>query len=100
MPSDCNGIAVRPFNFLLSFMLRAYRFALRFILKGGVYLFFMLLGCGFAVSPSFAESDITYQIEGVEQDVLRNNIRIHLASLNVETSLLTDPYWQMKWALP
>ena len=94
MPSDCNGIAVRPFNFLLSFMLRAYRFALRFILKGGVYLFFMLLGCGFAVSPSFAESDITYQIEGVEQDVLRNNIRIHLASLNVETSLLTDPYWQ------
>jgi translocation and assembly module TamA len=41
-----------------------------------------------------AESDISYSISGVENSKLKENIRIHLNNLDVEKSLLSDPYWQ------
>ena len=43
---------------------------------------------------AFAEEGISYNIQGVKDDKLRNNIRLHLNSLDVEKALLTDPYWQ------
>lgn len=43
---------------------------------------------------SFAEESITYDIKGVDDSKLRNNIRLHLNGLDVEKALLTDPYWQ------
>lgn len=42
----------------------------------------------------YAQAPITYNIQGVEDDKLRNNIRLHLNNLDVEKALLTDPYWQ------
>ncbi|MHC6646964.1 autotransporter assembly complex protein TamA [Alteromonas sp. HB246098] len=43
---------------------------------------------------SFAQESITYDVQGVEDAKLRNNIRLHLSGLDVEKALLTDPYWQ------
>lgn len=43
---------------------------------------------------SLAQESITYDIQGVEDAKLRNNIRLHLGGLDVEKALLTDPYWQ------
>ena len=43
---------------------------------------------------SFAQESITYDIKGVDDSKLRNNIRLHLNGLDVEKALLTDPYWQ------
>ena len=48
----------------------------------------------FIATCSWAQASITYDIKGVEQDKLRNNIRVHLSNLDVEKALLTDPYWQ------
>ena len=45
-------------------------------------------------TASFAQESITYDIQGVEDSKLRNNIRLHLNGLDVEKALLTDPYWQ------
>ena len=56
-------------------------------------LLWLLISLGIS-SYGFAQSPISYHIEGVEQDLLRNNIRLHLNSLDVEKGLLTDPYWQ------
>ncbi|KTF07530.1 surface antigen D15 [marine sediment metagenome] len=43
---------------------------------------------------SLAQESITYDVEGVEDAKLRNNIRLHLSGLDVEKALLADPYWQ------
>ena len=43
---------------------------------------------------SLAQESITYDVQGVEDAKLRNNIRLHLGGLDVEKALLTDPYWQ------
>lgn len=48
-------------------------------------LWLLSISCAHAVS---------YTIKGVTQDKLKNNIRIHLANLDVETELLFDPFWQ------
>jgi translocation and assembly module TamA len=45
-------------------------------------------------STAQAQEGISYNIQGVKDDKLRNNIRLHLNSLDVEKALLTDPYWQ------
>jgi len=37
---------------------------------------------------------VTYTIKGVPQEKLKENIRVHLSSLDVETTLLEDPFWQ------
>ncbi|CAD5246940.1 Outer membrane protein assembly factor [Alteromonas sp. 38] len=37
---------------------------------------------------------VTYKINGVKQDKLKDNIRLHLNNLDVETELLNDPFWQ------
>ena len=39
---------------------------------------------------------VSYTIKGVKQDKLKNNIQLHLKTLDVETALLHDPYWQDK----
>lgn len=46
------------------------------------------------LNNSYAQEPISYNIQGVEDAQLRNNIRLHLNSLDVEKTLLTDPYWQ------
>ncbi|BCO21050.1 outer membrane protein assembly factor [Alteromonas sp. KC3] len=53
-----------------------------------------LLALFFIATCSWAQASITYDIKGVEQDKLRNNVRVHLGNLDVEKNLLTDPYWQ------
>lgn len=45
-------------------------------------------------NESFAQTSVTYDIKGVTQDKLRNNIRLYLQSLDVEKELLREPYWQ------
>lgn len=45
-------------------------------------------------TTSLAQDSITYDVQGVEDGKLRNNIRLHLSGLDVEKALLTDPYWQ------
>lgn len=45
-------------------------------------------------TTSLAQESITYDVQGVEDGKLRNNIRLHLSGLDVEKALLTDPYWQ------
>ena len=37
---------------------------------------------------------VSYKINGVKQDKLKDNIRLHLNNLDVETELLNDPFWQ------
>ncbi len=37
---------------------------------------------------------ISYSIKGVKQDAIKDNIRLHLNNLDVETGLLDDPFWQ------
>ena len=37
---------------------------------------------------------ISYSIKGVKQDAIKDNIRLHLNNLDVETALLDDPFWQ------
>lgn len=41
-----------------------------------------------------AQSEISYSISGVEDSKVKENIRVHLNNLDVEKSLLSDPYWQ------
>lgn len=43
---------------------------------------------------SLAQESITYDVQGVEDAKLRNNIRLHLSGLDVEKALLANPYWQ------
>ena len=41
-----------------------------------------------------AQTPVTYELLGVEQDNIRKNIRVHLSNLDVEKKLLDNPYWR------
>lgn len=58
-----------------------------------VYGFVCIFTC-FMLPVAYAQEPISYNIQGVENDKLRNNIQLHLNNLDVEKALLTDPYWQ------
>ncbi|BFT32022.1 autotransporter assembly complex family protein [Alteromonas sp. D210916BOD_24] len=62
--------------------------------KAALALAFGCLTASAICSHAYAQGPISYNIQGVEQDKLLNNIRLHLKSLDVEKALLTDPYWQ------
>jgi len=97
MPFNCNDIAGHMLRFLYQALNSLQRLSSTCALVTRIQalrVVFAFFSCFLAIPLSHAESNITYQIEGVEKDVLRNNIRIHLANLSVETALLSDPYWQ------
>ena len=56
--------------------------------------YFAFLALFFAAAFSWAQTPITYDITGVDQDNIRNNIRVHLNNLDVEKKLLDNPYWR------
>lgn len=86
MPSIWTGLASLQDPLFRQFMLKTFKTHL--VLMCGVLL---SLICTLA---STAQEGISYNIQGVKDDKLRNNIRLHLNSLDVEKALLTDPYWQ------
>lgn len=43
------------------------------------------------LTPAMA---LDFEIKGVEQDNLKDNIRLHLKSLNISQDALNDPFWQ------
>ncbi|MEC9061975.1 MAG: POTRA domain-containing protein [Pseudomonadota bacterium] len=88
MPSIWSGLASLQDQLFRQFMFRASKAAS--LLVRGVLC--SLVSALFTFSH--AQESISYDIQGVEDDKLRNNIRLHLNSLDVEKSLLTDPYWQ------
>ena len=88
MPSIWSGLASLQDPLFRQFMLKTFKTHL--VLMCGVLL---SLICTLA-STAQAQEGISYNIQGVKDDKLRNNIRLHLNSLDVEKALLTDPYWQ------
>ncbi len=88
MPSIWTGLASLQAPLFRQFMLKTFKTHL--VLMCGVLL---SLICTLA-STAQAQEGISYNIQGVKDDKLRNNIRLHLNSLDVEKALLTDPYWQ------
>ena len=88
MPSIWTGLASLQDPLFRQFMLKTFKTHL--VLMCGVLL---SLICTLA-STAQAQEGISYNIQGVKDDKLRNNIRLHLNSLDVEKALLTDPYWQ------
>lgn len=56
-------------------------------------VFFLLLAL-FTLSASPVYAELSFKIEGVEQDKLKNNIRVHLKSLKISQEALSDPFWQ------
>lgn len=74
--------------FFRQFMLRTFQ-ATPLLTKAACCTLLWLL-----CMASFAQESITYDIKGVHDSKLRNNIRLHLNGLDVEKALLTDPYWQ------
>ena len=88
MPSIWSGLASLQDHLFRQFMFRITK-AVR-VLVGSTLC---TLACAL-FTFSHAQDPISYNIQGVEDDKLRNNIRLHLNSLDVEKSLLTDPYWQ------
>ena len=88
MPSIWSGLASLQDHLFRQFMFRITK-AVR-VLVGGTLC---TLACAL-FTFSHAQDPISYNIQGVEDDKLRNNIRLHLNSLDVEKSLLTDPFWQ------
>ncbi|NMH60709.1 autotransporter assembly complex protein TamA [Alteromonas ponticola] len=51
----------------------------------------VILCCLFSSFSSYA---LEYDIKGVDDDKLQDNIRLHLNNLNIEPSSLTDPFWR------
>ena len=88
MPSIWTGLASLQDPLFRQFMLKTFKTHL--VLMCGVLL---SLICTLA-STAQAQEGISYNIQAVKDDKLRNNIRLHLNSLDVEKALLTDPYWQ------
>ena len=88
MPAIWTGRASLQDPLFRQFMLKTFKTHL--VLMCGVLL---SLICTLA-STAQAQEGISYNIQGVKDDKLRNNIRLHLNSLDVEKALLTDPYWQ------
>lgn len=88
MPSTWSGLATLQglfFRQLVRKTSKAYS-----LLARGLLCMQLCLLC----TVSLAQESITYDIQGVEDAKLRNNIRLHLGGLDVEKALLTDPYWQ------
>ena len=88
MPSTWSGLATLQglfFRQLVRKTSKAYS-----LLARGLLCVQLCLLC----TVSLAQESITYDIQGVEDAKLRNNIRLHLGGLDVEKALLTDPYWQ------
>lgn len=88
MPSTWSGLATLQglfFRQLVRKTSKAYS-----LLARGLLCVQLCMLC----TVSLAQESITYDIQGVEDAKLRNNIRLHLGGLGVEKALLTDPYWQ------
>lgn len=88
MPSTWSGLASLQdlfFRQLVRKIFKAYS-----LLAKGLLCVQLCLLC----TVSLAQESITYDVQGVEDAKLRNNIRLHLSGLDVEKALLTDPYWQ------
>ena len=88
MPSIWTGLASLQDPLFRQFMLKTFKTHL--VLMCGVLLSLICM----LASTAQAQEGISYNIQGVKDDKLRNNIRLHLNSLDVEKALLTDPYWQ------
>jgi len=88
MPSIWTGLASLQDPLFRQFMLKTFKTHL--VLMCGVLLSLIYT----LASTAQAQEGISYNIQGVKDDKLRNNIRLHLNSLDVEKALLTDPYWQ------
>ncbi|QGX63669.1 autotransporter assembly complex protein TamA [Alteromonas mediterranea] len=88
MPSIWTGLASLQDPLFRQFVLKTFKTHL--VLMCGVLLSLL---CTLA-STAQAQEGFSYNIQGVKDDKLRNNIRLHLNSLDVEKALLTDPYWQ------
>ncbi|APE03650.1 outer membrane protein assembly factor [Alteromonas mediterranea] len=88
MPSIWTGLASLQDPLFRQFMLKTFKTHL--VLMCGVLLSLICT----LTSTAQAQEGISYNIQGVKDDKLRNNIRLHLNSLDVEKALLTDPYWQ------
>ena len=88
MPSTWSRFASLQDLFFRQFMLRTSQ-ATPLLTKAACCTLLWLL-----CMASFAQESITYDIKGVDDSKLRNNIRLHLNGLDVEKALLTDPYWQ------
>ena len=88
MPSTWSRLASLQDLFFRQFMLRTSQ-ATPLLTKAACCTLLWLL-----CMASFAQESITYDIKGVDDSKLRNNIRLHLNGLDVEKALLTDPYWQ------
>ncbi|NDV90818.1 BamA/TamA family outer membrane protein [Alteromonas sp. 345S023] len=82
-----------PLFFLLLHLKQLVRFSalLRWQARGLKTLLTVGLLSVLSISQAYA---VSYTIKGVKQDKLKNNIRIHLANLDVDTELLFDPFWQ------
>ena len=88
MPSTWSGLATLQGLFSRQ-LVRKISKAYSLLAKALLYVQLCLL-----CTVSFAQESITYDVQGVEDAKLRNNIRLHLSGLDVEKALLTDPYWQ------
>lgn len=88
MPSTWSRLASLQDLFFRQFMLRTSQ-ATPLLTKAACCTLLWLL-----CMASFAQESIIYDIKGVDDSKLRNNIRLHLNGLDVEKALLTDPYWQ------
>lgn len=56
-----------------------------------VFVVLTALMAGFSGS---AQAELSFEIEGVEQDELEDNIRLHLNSLDISQEALNDPFWR------
>lgn len=88
MPSTWSGLATLQDLYFRQLVVRTSK-ASSLLTKG----LWCALVCFFCTALP-AQETITYEIQGVEDAKLRNNIRLHLNGLDVEKALLTDPYWQ------
>lgn len=88
MPSTWSGLATLQDLYFRQLVVRTSK-ASSLLTKG----LWCALVCLFCTSLP-AQETITYEIQGVEDAKLRNNIRLHLNGLDVEKALLTDFYWQ------
>ena len=88
MPSTWSGLATLQDLFFRQLVHRTSKAPS--LLAKGLWCTLLCLVCAI----SHAQESITYDIQGVEDAKLRNNIRLHLNGLDVEKALLTDPYWQ------
>lgn len=47
-----------------------------------------------ALLPWQALAELTFSIDGIDDDEIEDNIRLHLKSINISQDALSDPFWQ------